>query len=192
MRSEHSTQKMDDRPARILLKRAEIQERIRSLGEQITLEMQGLTPCIMPILDGGMIFTSDLIRQISLPITLLPIKASSYGQERVSSGRLELPLGVSPLARDQDVLLVDDILDTGLTLTSLCSSLLAAGARSVRTCVLLRKQHAVHLHADYIGFDIPNEFVVGYGLDHAGHHRNLPDIRCLETRKNPKSLNQSS
>jgi len=178
---------MDDRPSRILLDRTKIRERIHRLGEQITLEMQGLTPCIMPILDGGMIFTSDLIRQISLPITLLPIKASSYGKERVSSGRLAFPWGESQLARDQDVLLVDDILDTGLTLTTLYSSLLASGARSVRTCVLLRKQRALHLHADYIGFDIPNEFVVGYGLDHAGRHRNLPDIRCLETQKIPSS-----
>jgi len=103
--------------------------------------------------------------------------------ESVSSGNLDLPWGVPPLVRDRDVLLVDDILDTGLTLTTLRSTLLEAGARSVRTCVLLRKQHANHLHSDYIGFDIPNEFVVGYGLDHAGRHRNLPEIRCLEIEK---------
>ena len=173
----------DDRFSRVLLDRAEIQERIRTLGEQISLEMRGLTPCIMPILDGGMIFTSDLIRQISLPITLMPIKASSYGKERISSGRLDLTWGVSPLVRDQDILLVDDILDTGLTLTKLSSTLLESGARSVRTCVLLRKHHAAHLHSDFIGFEIPNEFVVGYGLDHAGQHRNLPDIRCLQIKE---------
>jgi len=174
---------MDDRCSRVLLDQAEIQERIRTLGEQITHEMRGLVPCVIPILDGGMIFASDLVRKISLPITLLPIKASSYGMESVSSGNLDLPWGVPPLVRDRDVLLVDDILDTGLTLTTLRSTLLEAGARSVRTCVLLRKQHANHLHSDYIGFDIPNEFVVGYGLDHAGRHRNLPEISCLEIEK---------
>ena len=165
----------------ILLGQEAIRKRIRELGERITLEMQGLSPCIMPVMDGGMIFAADLMREISLPVTMLPIKASSYGSGTVSSGTVELPWSIPEGIKGKDILLVDDILDTGRTLKVLRSLLLQSGVQSIRSCVLLRKESSSHLNTDYLGFEIPDEFVVGYGLDLGGLHRNLPDIRLLVT-----------
>jgi hypoxanthine phosphoribosyltransferase len=161
----------------ILLDRETIALRVAELGSEINRDLQGANLCIVPVMDGGMIFAADLMRGISLPQTLCPIKASSYGNATTSSGKIEIPLGIPEGVSGKECLLIDDILDTGKTLQTLRSHLLEAGAKSVRTCVLLRKEYAKHLVADYIGFDIPDTFVVGYGLDLAGNYRNLPDIR---------------
>lgn len=161
----------------ILLNRDSISHRVAQLGVEITRDLQGANLCIIPAMNGGMIFAADLMREISLPQTLYPIKASSYGNATTSSGSVQLPLGLPEGVSGKKCLIIDDILDTGKTLQTLCSHLLEAGARGVRTCVLLRKEYAKHLHADYIGFDIPNNFVVGYGLDLAENYRNLPDVR---------------
>jgi len=160
----------------ILLDRETIQARVRALGSQITRELAHTPLCIAPLLDGGMIFAADLMREIDLPLTLLPLKASSYGDGTISSGSVTLPWGVPESVRGKELLLVDDILDTGRTLQTLKEQLLTAGALSVRTCVLLRKEYSKGLPADYIGFDIPDKFVVGYGLDLAGLYRNLPCV----------------
>jgi hypoxanthine phosphoribosyltransferase len=133
----------------------------------------------MPVLDGGMIFASDLIREIQLPLTLLPIKASSYGTATTSSGSVSLTWGIPAGAQGKNILLVDDILDTGRTLDILRQELLKAGASTVHTCTLLRKESSKHLTVDYLGFEIPDKFVVGYGLDLAGKYRNLPCIGIL-------------
>lgn len=168
---------MIEKLSEIILDQTTIRKRVRELGKQISSDMQGYhSLVVVPVLDGGMIFAADLIREIELPLTLLPIKASSYGNAMKSSGNVEFPWDIPTTVRDKDLLLVDDILDTGHTLNTLISKLLQAGAHSVRTCVLLRKKHARHLSADYLGFEIPNKFVVGYGLDLAGRYRNLPDI----------------
>ena len=106
----------------------------------------------------------------------MPIKASSYGDDCVSSGIVNLPEGIPLGVEGKDVLLIDDILDTGLTLSFLKERILDERAANVRTCVLLRKHSSARFHADYIGFEIPDHFVVGYGLDLAGLYRNLPDI----------------
>ena len=158
----------------ILLDRETIQARVRELGAQITRELRGTQLCIAPLLDGGMIFAADLMREIELPVTLLPLKASSYGDGTTSSGVVSLPWGLPEEIRDKEILLVDDILDTGRTLQTLKNELLDAGALSVRTCILLRKEYSKELPADFVGFDIPDKFVVGYGLDLAGLYRNLP------------------
>ena len=136
----------------------------------------------MPILDGAMVFAADLIREMPIPLRIAPIKASSYGSGTKSSGTVslsgELPEGIAGAS----ILLVDDILDTGTTLRFLTNLLREAGAASVTTCVLLRKDRSGTLQpdqADVVGFDIPDRFVVGYGLDLAGHYRNLPHIACL-------------
>jgi hypoxanthine phosphoribosyltransferase len=123
-----------------------------------------------------MIFGADLMRAITLPLLLLPLKTSSYSGGTTSSGVIELPWGLPESVRGKEILLVDDILDTGRTLEVLSKKLLEAGAASVRTCVLLRKEYAKGIPADYIGFQIPDKFVVGYGLDLAGLYRNLPCV----------------
>ena len=166
-------------PGKTLLDRETIQNRVPQLGSEITRDLRDASLCMVPVMDGGMIFAADLMRAIALPMIMRPIKASSYGGGTTSSGTITLPWGIPEGIGGKDLLLVDDILDTGKTLEVLTSRLREAGARSVRTCVLLRKESASHLHADYIGFDIPDVFVVGYGLDMAGLYRNLPEISVM-------------
>ena len=160
----------------ILLSRKIIQTRVQELGAQITQAFQGQQLCLCPLLDGGMIFAADLMREIDLPLTLLPLKASSYGDGTISTGTISLSWGIPNEVEGKEILLVDDILDTGRTLQTLKQHLLEAGALSVQTCVLLRKEYSKELPADYVGFEIPDKFVVGYGLDLAGLYRNLPHI----------------
>ena len=150
--------------------------RVRELGLQIERDFRNRSLCIAPLLDGGMIFAADLMREIELPLTLLPLKASSYGEGTQSSGIITLPWGIPSAVEGKEILLVDDILDTGKTLRTLSEQLLAAGAFSVHTCILLRKEYSKDLAADYVGFEIPDKFVVGYGLDLAGEYRNLSHI----------------
>lgn len=160
----------------ILLDRETIQNRVRDLGVEITRDFRNTPLCIAPLLDGGMIFAADLMREIDIPLTLLPLKASSYGDTTTSSGIISLPWGIPDAVKGKEILLVDDILDTGRTLQTLQKQLLEFGAISVHTCVLLRKAYSKQKPADYVGFDIPDKFVVGYGLDLAGFYRNLPHI----------------
>ena len=167
-------------PGKTLLDRETIRSRVAELGREIARDLGDASLCMLPVMDGGMIFAADLMREIPLAMTIRPIKASSYGGGTTSSGTISLPSGIPEGIEGKDILLVDDILDTGKTLEVLTSRLREAGAHSIRTCVLLRKESAKHLHADFIGFDIPDVFVVGYGLDLAGLHRNLADISVME------------
>jgi hypoxanthine phosphoribosyltransferase len=160
----------------ILIARETIQSRVRELGSEITSQFDGKPLCIVPLLDGGLIFAADLMREINLPLTLLPLKVSSYGEGTTSSGTITLPWGIPESVTGKELLIVDDILDTGRTLQTLTKLLLDSGALSVRTCVLLRKEYSKNLPADFVGFDIPDKFVAGYGLDLAGQYRNLPCI----------------
>jgi len=123
-----------------------------------------------------MVFAADLMREIPLPVLVRPVKASSYGSGTASSGNVTLPWGLPENVHGREILVIDDILDTGRTLAVLRERFLKAGASRVMTCVLLRKESAAHLAADHVGFDIPDHFVIGYGLDLAGLYRNLPDI----------------
>ena len=159
-----------------LIDRKAIAQRVRELGAEITQDLHGTTPCLVPVMDGGMVFAADLMREIALPVLLQPVKASSYGSGTSSTGSVSLPWGLPEDVKGRSIVLIDDILDTGLTLQMLREQLLEAGASDVKTCVLLRKASGSHRSADYIGFDIPDHFVIGYGLDLAGLHRNLPDI----------------
>ena len=170
---------MISKNSEMLLSRETIAQRVGELGLRIRNDYEGRDLCIVPVMDGGMIFATDLIREIDLPLTVEPFKASSYGDTTTSSGKVQLPWKTPEGIEGKDLLLVDDILDTGKTLEVLTAFFTKGGARSVATCVLLRKKASTHLAADYIGFEIPDKFVIGYGLDLAGLYRNLPDIRVM-------------
>jgi len=167
----------------ILIRHDSIRSRIRELGVSISKDLASCDLCVMPVMDGGMIFEADLVREITPPLKIIPVKTSSYGDARSSSGTVTLPWGIPEGIAGKNLLLVDDILDTGSTLNHLKERLLQEVPRSVRTGVLLRKESSNHLRADYLGFEIPEKFVVGYGLDYFGFYRNLPYIGVLNQER---------
>ena len=165
----------------VLITEAQIQDRVRELGRQIEADYQGKPLTIVAVLTGSLIFLADLIRRIELPHRVALLQASSYRGATTSAGTLNVNEAFLPEVGDRDVLLLDDILDTGHTLATLVSRISQRGARSVRTAVLLRKlgRQEVHLEPDYCGFTIPNAFVIGYGLDYNDDYRHLPYVGVL-------------
>jgi hypoxanthine phosphoribosyltransferase len=166
----------------VLLSEAEIQERVRQLGQQIEADYQGKPLTIVAVLTGSLILLADLIRQIQLPLRVALLQASSYKGATTTAGALIINEAFLPEVAGRDVLLLDDILDTGRTLASLVRRISERGARSVRTAVLLRKigRQQVHLEPDYCGFSIPDAFVVGYGLDYNDDYRHLRYVAILD------------
>jgi hypoxanthine phosphoribosyltransferase len=158
-----------------------IQKRVRELGEQISRDYGGRKPHLIAILKGACIFLSDLVRFIPLPLSMDFIAVSSYGASTKSSGVVRITKDLDSSIEGRDVILVEDILDTGLTLNYLHEYLLNRNPASLKICALLNKpsRRIKEVHADYIGFDIPDRFVVGYGLDVGEKYRNLPDIRVV-------------
>lgn len=158
-----------------------IREKVQALAEQINNDYAGRTPLFLPILNGSFIFAADLIRSIALECRVSFVKHSSY-QGTVSTGQLKTLIGLNESLFNQDVILVEDIMDTGLTLSKVAEELSSLGTRSVEIVTLIRKpearEHAVQPR--YVGFDIENQFVVGYGLDYEGYGRNMPDIYQLK------------
>jgi hypoxanthine phosphoribosyltransferase len=166
----------------VLLESARIQERVRELGQQITADYRGKTLHLIAILRGASIFHSDLIRSIDLGVTIDFIAVESYGVSNESSGEVRILKDLDESLEGRDVLLVEDILDTGLTLHYLIQNLQSRGPRSLKVVTLLNKpsRRKVEVNADYVGFEISDQFVVGYGLDYGQRYRNLPDIRILK------------
>src|SRR5581483_8213798 len=167
--------------ARVLIPEARIAERVRGLSREVARDFRGREMVIVSLLNGTVMFLADLIRHISLPLRLDFIGVSSYGSGTESRKLVftkELRLDV----RGRDVLLVDDILDTGRTLTKVVAKLRALKPRRIKICVLLDKaaRRVEPIEADYSGFDIPDSFVVGYGMDHAERYRNLPFVGVLK------------
>jgi hypoxanthine phosphoribosyltransferase len=163
----------------ILIPESDLKKRIRELGKEITGEFRGQDCLVIPVLDGAMLFAADLIREIPIPLRIAPVKASSYGNSTRSCGTVSLPGQFPEGIAGSSILLVDDILDTGATLDLLVRRMVKEGAARVKTCVLLRKESSGGQRADYVGFDVPDRFVIGYGLDLGGYGRNLPHIGCL-------------
>lgn len=161
-----------------LLTREQVQKRVLELGHQIAADYTGRKPHLVAILKGACIFLSDLVRSIPLPLSLDFIAVSSYGASTKSSGVVRITKDLDTSIEGRDVILVEDILDTGLTLNYLHEYLLNRNPASLRICALLNKpsRRIKEVQADYIGFDIPDKFVVGYGLDVGEKYRNLPDI----------------
>ncbi len=165
-----------------LLTAEQIASRVNVLGEEISREFRGQPLTVVGVLHGSVVFVADLIRAISIPHQLGFVTASSYRGTATSPEALRLDLSTLPALAGRHVLLVDDIFDTGRTLAALVTRLEALQPQSVRTAVLLWKTTRTEtaLRPDYVGFEIPNRFVVGYGLDFNGDHRHLPFIGTLD------------
>lgn len=174
----------DEGFAKVLISAEAIQLRVAEIAESIERDYQGGVLCMVALLTGAFVFAADLVRRLPLRLAIEFIRVSSYVGTR-STGKVVISDEVASGVAGRDVLLVDDILDTGLTLSAVRRRLLDAGARSVRTCVLLakKKRRDVELVPDYCGFEIEDEFVVGYGLDYNGRYRNLPDIAVLSVTR---------
>ena len=173
---------MLDDIARILFHEQTILSRLDELAREITAQYEGQELTVIAVLNGSLIFTADLLRRIPLPLQLDCLSVSSYHGGTESTGVVTFDRISLPDVNDRHVLIVDDILDSGRTLQAICAKLHAeARPKSVRICVLLRKEkpRAAELEAQYVGFDIGDEFVVGYGLDYAQHYRNLPFVGVL-------------
>jgi hypoxanthine phosphoribosyltransferase len=165
----------------ILIPAERIQQRVAELGRQIAADYRGRPLTVVGVLTGCLIFLADLVRQMDLPLRLALVQASSYRGAATRPGELRISPELLPDVRGRDILLLDDILDTGQTLASLKNYLLQSGAASVRTVVLLRKlgRQQVPLEPEYYAFDIPDVFVVGYGLDYNDQFRHLPHVAAL-------------
>jgi len=167
---------------RILVTKEEIAKKVAELGQQITKDYAGKQPVLVCILKGAAVFFSDLIREIDLPLTADFMAISSYGSATKTSGVVRVLKDLDHDILGKDVIIVEDIVDTGVTLSYLRSMLLHRGAASIKVAALLDKtarRQVKDLLVDYVCFDIPDAFVVGYGLDYAQVYRNLPDIGVL-------------
>ena len=155
-----------------------IQERIQQLGKKISSDYEGKELVVLGVLNGAFLFCADLVRKIELPFIVDFISLSSYGDEKVSSGKVILDLDLKHDIKGKDVLIVEDIIDTGETLDYLVEHLKERSPKSIRTAALLSKtaRRKKDVQVDYTGFDIDDLFVVGYGLDIAGMYRGLPYI----------------
>lgn len=170
---------------KVLLTKEEILEKVRELGQRITLDYAGKKPVMVCILKGAAVFFTDLIREIDLPLTLDFMAISSYGSATKTSGVVRILKDLDNDILGKDVIVVEDIVDTGITLTYLSRILQQRGAKSLRIATLLDKparRKVQDLKVDYMCFDIPDAFVVGYGLDYDQRYRNLPDIGILSPK----------
>ena len=170
--------------AKVLLSEEQIQNRVREMGAQIARDYEGKNPAMVCILKGAVMFYTDLLRAIPIKLTMDFMAVSSYGKHTKSSGEVEIRKDLSTSIENRHVIIVEDIIDSGFTLTYLTRMLAARGAASIKVCTLLdkpsRRAPGITLKSDYYGFEVGNEFVVGYGLDYAETYRNLPYIGVLK------------
>jgi hypoxanthine phosphoribosyltransferase len=171
----------------VLYTRQQITERVAELGAEITRDLKGEKVVLIGVLKGAAIFLSDLARALDVEATFDFVAVSSYGNSPRSSGAVKLIKDLDDPIEGKNVLVVEDILDTGLTLSYLRNFFLRQNPKSLRVATLLDKpsRRLEKIEADYVGFSIPNLFVIGYGMDYAERYRNLPDI-CLMTADHPE------
>lgn len=164
-----------------LFKVNEIQDRVRQLGRQISADYEGKNLVVVPILKGAFMFASDLVRSITIPLSVDFVMASSYAQTD-TTGEVKLHCDIRDNIKGKDVLLVEDIVDTGLTLNHIRETFMQREPNSLKICGLLNKKERriADIPVDYVGFEIPNLFVVGYGLDYENKFRNLPYIAIFK------------
>lgn len=175
--------RLEDHLAKILIPSDRLQARIYELGAQISADYGDSRPLLVCVLKGGVMFLSDLSRALSIPHELDFMAISSYGGKRVeSSGVVRIIMDLNANIEGRHVLIVEDIIDTGHTLNYMIDTLNTRNPASLKICALLNKpdRRDVEINLDYVGFDIPNEFVVGYGLDFDELYRNLPYIGVLK------------
>lgn len=165
-----------------LITKEELEATVARLGREITRDYQGKTPMMVAVLKGAFIFMADLVRQVDIPCTLDFMCVSSYGKGMSTSGQVKIIKDLDTTIEGKDVIIVEDILDSGVTLSYLMDLLRARKPASIRLCTLFDKpaRHKVDIHIDYKGMEVPNEFIVGYGLDYAEVYRNYPEIAVLK------------
>lgn len=163
---------------KVLLSEEAVNERIREIGEQISKDYEGKELHMICVLKGGTFFMCELAKRITVPVSLDFMAVSSYGGDTKSSGVVKIVKDLDESIKDKEVLVVEDIVDSGRTLSYLLEMLRDRGPASLRLCTLLDKpdRRVIQVPVDYTGFQIPDEFVVGYGLDYAQKYRNLPYI----------------
>ncbi|AVQ19573.1 MULTISPECIES: hypoxanthine phosphoribosyltransferase [Fusobacterium] len=166
-----------DYTIKTLLTREEVEKRIKELAKEIEKDYCGKDLLVIGLLKGSIMFMSDLIKEMDLPVMIDFMSVSSYSGT-TSTGVINVLKDTDISVKDKDVLIVEDIIDTGLTLSHVKKLLEDRGAKSLKICTLLDKpsRRTVEMKGDYVGFEIPDEFVVGYGLDYDQHHRNLPYV----------------
>lgn len=166
-----------DYTIKTLLIREEVEKRIKELAKEIEKDYCGKDLLVIGLLKGSIMFMSDLIKEMDLPVMIDFMSVSSYSGT-TSTGVINVLKDTDISVKDKDVLIVEDIIDTGLTLSHVKKLLEDRGAKSLKICTLLDKpsRRTIEMKGDYVGFEIPDEFVVGYGLDYDQHHRNLPYV----------------
>jgi hypoxanthine phosphoribosyltransferase len=169
---------IEDKEFDLLLEYDQIKKRIRFLGIQLNVDYENKVPIFLGVLNGSFIFMADLIKEINISSEISFVKVSSYGGNDTSSGVIKEVIGLDINLKNRDVIIVEDIVDTGITLSYLLEKVNAQQPASVAVCTLLYKPGSLktEVEINYAGFEIPNEFVVGYGLDYKGLGRNLTDI----------------
>jgi len=179
---------MSDSPGAVLIAREKIAARVTELAAELTRHYAGRRPLFLGVMNGALFFLADLVREVALDVEISCVRLASYaGTHSTGQVRGLDDADLHDAVRDREVLIVDDILDTGRTLHALVAWLRALGATDVKICVLLEKERArdMPVRADWAGFRIADEFVIGYGLDFDGRFRQLPEIRVLDPGKGP-------
>ena len=169
---------VDDKIQEILITEGMIQNRVRELGEILSRDYEGKNPIVISILKGGVFFLTDLVRAMHIPLMIDFMVVSSYGDSKETTGIVRLVKDLKEDIRKRHVILIEDIVDTGLTLDYLLKNLQARGPMSLEVCTLLSKpsRRKIEVPIKYIGFEIPDKFAIGYGLDHKQYYRNLPFV----------------
>ncbi|MGQ9545597.1 MAG: hypoxanthine phosphoribosyltransferase [Dehalococcoidia bacterium] len=167
---------------KLLISRDEIAKAVDRMAHEIKRDYQGKRPLLIGILKGSFVFMADLIRRLDFPLEVEFMRVSSYGSSRESSGKVKVVQGLKTRIKGRDVLAIEDIVDTGITTSFLVDYLKKRKPASLKLCALTDKpsRHKVPVYIDYLGFTVPDKFIVGYGIDCDERFRNLPDIYVIE------------
>lgn len=176
---------MENDIGEILITDDQIREKTAELGRQITKDYRGKNPLLICVLKGGLMFLADLMREIDIPVEIDFMAVSSYGDATESSGVVRILMDLDRNIKGRHVLIVEDIIDTGRTLTYIMENLRTRGPASIRVCTMLNKpaRRVLDIPIDYVGFEIPDRFVIGYGLDYGEIYRNLPFVGVLKPER---------